>query len=515
MTTIDWQSKYINFQNRYIDYWTNFIKHNAANTKALSHDINNGLKLLDLLAERDSRLFADTLFVFSDYLIDGGYYQKGLQLFRSIYDTEIAQNNEISRQVDFLFKFGQFYRYSSQYEEATKYYKQGLELSENSHVNQKTYISLYCELGLMNQFAGRAEDALDCYNKSVQTAQKQELLNTFHYVFANVCIAHIWVTYGRMDEAERLLLDLLGLIDIKNQLKELSLIYAGLGSLNMHRGLLEKGIDYALKALQIEEQLDIRHLQTRSLLNLAIAHQYLLHFSDSEKYFQRAIQIAKDLGYIGGLARFYREYANFFYDLGQPENSLKFIDEAIQFATQTGLDKFRLYDLKAKVLIDLDQLDEAESLLADTSKHAEETKNPTLIIQNLYQKGKLKAKQNKAEESDMHFQQSYDLATEKLKSRLRTVLMEWGLRKLDIDDFDKAKELLSQAVSLSDQGGRPVEISFCLFGLAKIELAEHHPEGAKNYLDSAMEIVSHSLEHPLRASMIDWGIENQLMESTS
>jgi two-component system, NarL family, sensor kinase len=184
----------------------------------------------------------------------------------------------------------------------------------------------------LHNLNGEYDKALELYLKTLPYFEKSGNRQKYRTVIGNIGV--LYTSLQNMEMAERYYLASEKLSLEINDQYGLTQAYNGLGIVYSSRKEYEKAMDYAKRSEKIAHE--IGDIQTEALAAQTISEVYYAHYNDftsAEAYAQKALILAKELGYPANIAALLTSLSNMFYHQGKYEECRKYTLEAI--ATDT------------------------------------------------------------------------------------------------------------------------------------------------------------------------------------
>ena len=324
-----------------------------------------GLKLA--LELHDSTLIANAFNDLSILYTLKSNYRKGLEYNLKAYEIRKVLNEPISM-ISSLSKIGVCYAELGEFENATKYLLEAINIVEENELEKRYYL-VYDNLGGVFKEMNKPEDALVYHERAYEYAKEANRIRDKYTILVNM--ANAYRNMGNEQKSIDLHLEAEQMVSQNNDLRSQALIFSNLASLYSAQGEIEKVLYYNEKAINAYQILDNKDGQSMIHNNIAlfyIGNQMLGHQNREEviKELDLAAQYAKECQSLPRQLQNYEAYTQFYLVLNDYENAM-------------------IYKLKADSISDALYTLENDKIVEDLKTQYETQKKEKEIVQKEFE----------------------------------------------------------------------------------------------------------------------------------
>ncbi|MCB0839953.1 MAG: tetratricopeptide repeat protein, partial [Bacteroidetes bacterium] len=262
-----------------------------------------------------------------DYPKSIEYNEKSFPLFGdSQYDQHMLASGLINN--------GLMYWELGDYDQATDYYKQALELAIKLKDKTKQG-SLLNNLGLVYEDQGDFKNALDYYFKAIkifeELAAHRFLGNALHNV------ASIYSAQGEQDKAIEYYNRSLKEREIVEDQEGIAYSLAALGGIYHEEQDYEKAMEYHQRSLEIREQIDHKKGIALSFNSIGLIYAAQNQLSKAKDFFKRSLDISREIGNKEGIIFSLKNFGKADAIEGNTRQAISYLEQALKLAQEVGL----------------------------------------------------------------------------------------------------------------------------------------------------------------------------------
>jgi tetratricopeptide (TPR) repeat protein len=265
------------------------------------------------------------------------YYQKGLELFENINESEEQRISKIK----ILLKIGWIFHTKFKYSFADDYYKRALLESES--IQHDSLIG-ECNFNIaeINLENGSYAKAVEYYYNAKEKFRKISYSDGLYW--SDMGLGIIYRELGNANLSQKHYHLAIKLAEKEGNNKYVAISYNNLGNLYRQVGQYKKALEHLYLALKNFESQGEDKLISDCLEGIGEVYSEINNEERALEYFKRSIAKAEFLGDDYRLLSKYANIANSFSKLGQKENALMYFSKTVELAQSIG-DKARLSEI--------------------------------------------------------------------------------------------------------------------------------------------------------------------------
>ncbi|MEO0080683.1 MAG: sigma 54-interacting transcriptional regulator [candidate division WOR-3 bacterium] len=351
----------------------------------------------------------------------------------------IVADKELSRQKEllarFLRKLGLVYQRQGRNDEALNYFSQALLMQPDK--TGADYVRILADLGWsycsLEQF-DRAEDLLTQALQATEKLKTQDQ-ESFNQLSGRTLYYFSVLAWSRSDFVLALQLAerSLGIYEAVRDGYNVGKVSQFIATLWWRRGELDKAREYYQRYLPAQRKSGDVYFLLRTLQGLGIISQDEGEWDKAYDYFEEALRLAERMGDSAAIAYLNSNLGSVSDERGDWKEAERHFSRAMEGQVQelagSGADRATVLANMARLKARTGDLDEAERLLAEASRLAEQAKNPDVSFYV----------------ADCRIQLA--LLSEKLDAARRSIVVAFGLARQE-KDWRKRASLFTQAAQL-------------------------------------------------------------------
>jgi len=265
--------------------------------------------------------------------------------------------------------------YRGEYDKALDVLQESLGIRQRADDKTGIVASLN-NLGLVHWSKGNLKEALDYYNQGLSICESIGL----RVIQGNI-LNNLGNLYNQMGDFESALNCLHRSLEIKEPLEnknDIATTLLNIGVIYRYKGDLDKASEYYQRCLNLSIASGLR--QNIALTNSNIAEIYGMRgdLLKAEEYFQSALEIYREMDLKPEIARILSNFGWVYRKMDQPERALEFYKDSLQISEAIGAESLTatsLFEL-VSLLVDMDDISTATEYSEKLRKIAEQSENP-------------------------------------------------------------------------------------------------------------------------------------------
>ena len=278
---------------------------------------------------------------------------------------------------------GSLFFLSGDYENASKFYNEGLKIStDNSDKQNEAKADI--NIGIIEDISGRVEEARENFNKAINITSSIKDFENLATAYSELGVSYTFT--NELPEAKINYLNCLGLFEKMNNRNRLSLLLNNLGKVYMSLFDYKSALNNYEKGLEFAG--DNKRSQVLNLTGMADVYQNLSNFTKAIQYYRKAQEISAEIKEVSLSAEINSGLGTLNYNLDRFNSAIKYYSSAKKFADESG-NPFLLTDMNHKIALsyfDLDSLDISEKYFNEALKLSSKNSIPyeeSLILTDL------------------------------------------------------------------------------------------------------------------------------------
>ncbi len=263
------------------------------------------------------------------------------------------------------------YYYYSKYDIAIEKAKKALDKAIESG-KYDLIANSYNVIGVIYNRQNMPDNALEYFKKYLEIAEKLGNYDYMSKAYNNLAL--IYDLKGDYEKAKNYyLLSLEMNYKIGNK-RDLAISYNNLAVIEGDSGDMMQAIEYMKKSYKYAEEVGDTFNMCGTYLNLGSFYKYVRYYEEARRCFNNALNIAKSESYINEIISAYLYLGDLKLEVGNIEAAEKYIELAERYLrnTEDVNVKMMYNDLKMDYYIAINKINEAEDILEDAIKLAEE-----------------------------------------------------------------------------------------------------------------------------------------------
>jgi serine/threonine protein kinase/serine phosphatase RsbU (regulator of sigma subunit) len=251
-----------------------------------------------------------------------GEFHENISLLEEL--LELAETGEdLENQAHILYYLAKNHYFNGDQVKAMEYYYRVIPIAESLDMPQLLAIP-YCAIGRANSYIAQFKEAIDFIQKGLQLLPEEEILE---HIYSLGIMAQCYAALGRKIEATETIRQLQDhYAEIDNELY-LLYIYFFKASIDAMVGDPVQGIAENQKAYDMAKEMKNPMVSLNALFNLGRAYSNQGKFTESIKYINRAIYMAKENQIYLGLSMLYFTLAENYVVIGQHKLAREAVEE--------------------------------------------------------------------------------------------------------------------------------------------------------------------------------------------
>ena len=295
-------------------------------TKSGQYDIANWLQNLAFSLE------ADLFFQQGIGYFDSNQFQEASRLWKDALNIyrEIGNRHKEAFSLNYL---GVTYKLLGEYKQATEYHQLSLKIAHQQNYREEKANSLG-NLGNVYKLLGEYKQAIKYYQQSLKIAR--EIFN--HQIEVN-CLDNLGNVYQSLEKYNTAIQSYQQALKIAHQRdypKEKANSLDHLGSAYYSLGNYKQAIKYYQQSLKITKHIGDRHRQAICLCNLGIATKTLGKYQEAMNYYQQSLNIAHQQGYHEDEANCLLHWGIAYNSIGLYETAIEYLNKSLKITKHIG-----------------------------------------------------------------------------------------------------------------------------------------------------------------------------------
>lgn len=261
-----------------------------------------------------------------------GNYELALQYY---HEAQIYFDNFPRQKAKLFTLVGALYQRQALYEEAEKFYREGLKLAEEIEDDHRA-VSLKINLALLKKSSGDLFLAKKLYAKVLDSFDKGHGSIT-QRIGALHNYGDLMLTMGDVNVAERFLEEALDLAISKNDLEKKCILLGNLGLARCKRGHFAHAQKYFQEGLNTAENARLRQQIGRAYANFGLLHFLMRDYDKSNLAYKDALTVLIDTGAIADVCTVHYQWGDNFRLQKRFSDALVQLDECELQAVTYGL----------------------------------------------------------------------------------------------------------------------------------------------------------------------------------
>ena len=349
--------------------------------------------------------------------------------------------------------------------QARSWAEKAFELAKKLN-NNEVVANSSISLGVTLTFAGDWEKAVECHERALKIALDNRFMETASRAYNALAVALPYEQWERSMECFEKGLELARRV---GAVQLMCLIGGNLSGMYVQMGNMDK-------ALSITEELAALSGRTGNMRGLAgsinmlgLVNLVWGEWDKSEQYLKEALGLSQKLNDHVLIANCYQDLGLLCMEKEDYSRASEFFEKAREVCEKAGAKYFQMNSSAHLVwsLIEIGEIEKANSLLGNVRMFAHEVKDKLLIACAEALEGMMFRSQRKWEESIAHFERSLQ-EFESIKARQRFIyffvsllLWEWArvyAERNQEGDKEKARDLLNQALEMFQKMGAKKDV---------------------------------------------------------
>ncbi len=313
-------------------------------------------------------------------LLRKGNYESALQVYHDALYLSTEENKEEDMS-NFYNNLGIIYRVQGNNDLAAEYFEKSLEISLKIN-NLPTMSRTYNNIGTVHYFKGDLNKALEYFEKSLEIRKiignKQDIAGSLNN------IAMIYQSKGETDKALKSLEESLEIYQELGINTIIAKIYNNMGVIRDGKGDLNEALEYFNKALDIYTNLKSEDEKLSALFNKANVFKQQGELVKALESMDKCLEISKTIGNKQDIADSLVNISEINYLGGETKQAEEYLKESLATIKEVGnnLTLSIIYFLLIRILVDLEDIGQAQSILHDYQIIAEKEKDNKIINQS-------------------------------------------------------------------------------------------------------------------------------------
>ena len=502
-----------------IKFYMSYLKNYSRNYEALDIESENIIAALQIADEQGMKeelvWGANAIFY---YLKSKRLYEKARKCLERAQEAarSLGDNNGL---MTILFNLGQIADITENFENAERYFREGLELAQIANNDEKT-IDFFRNLGIVVSKRGNYVKAEEYYRKGYELTLKIKDSRRACGLLQSLGILES--QRGDYKQAHEYLQKSLNYGRKTGDTGRISSIYVSLGILESQRGDYKQAHEYLDKGLKLAQETRDSLRISGVDVSLGILANQCGNFKQAEKYLQEGLELARGIGNRNRISGLLVAYGFLEIICGNYTEAEKFLLEGLDLAKGMGYkdrtsvllaylgaletkrgdfkqaEKYLQEGLKLAETVDNPEktciLRENLGILAcerrefgHAQKHLQKglklalkIKNPERISSLYKSLGALETKQGNFKQAEEHLQKGLTLARKiQHQWRICEIYNEWGKYYLKRQEFDSASENFSKSLKKAHKMNFQEFAATALYGLAQVAAAQKEIDEAR------------------------------------
>ena len=382
---------------------------------------------------------------------------------------------------------GSLFFLSGDYDNALKYYKNGLKLAlENSDIQNES--KAYINLGIIEDISGNVEKAHEYFNKAISITSSIRDYENLATAYSELGVSYTFT--NQLIEAKTNYLKCLELFENMNNRSRLSLLHNNIGKIYMSFFDYESAMNHYEKGLEYSG--DNKRSQALNLTGIADVYANLSNYTRAIQYYRKAQEISSEIKEVSLSTEINSGLGSLNFNLDRFNNAIQYYSEAKKFAEESG-NPYLLADVNHKIALsylELDSLNISEKYFQKALELSKINSMPyyeSLISADLAALQKEQKDYKKALES-IHIAENKakEFSFNYLLAKAKVVE---GEIENESGDFKKAEVLFKEALEISRYLNEFKLQAEANYLLAKLYDENGFSEAAESYYKSAVGLI--------------------------
>jgi tetratricopeptide (TPR) repeat protein len=394
------------------------------------------------------------------------------------------ESGEKDRALDYFLKAGDRAAKIYANGEAASYFQSALRLLEEKEGELPEKGRVLERLGDIKKLVGEYDACMKYWDEALllwTKLQEKEKTATLHRKMANV----LWGRIGNKEKAKEHHEAALKILEPEPESVELARLYEDVAHMLRRMGQVTEALTWAEKALRLAEKSNALEAVADSCNELAVEYGSIGDRKKSLEYANRALKIALDNNYLETAVWAYGKVGDWL-PQEEYEKRIDAYEKGFALAKKIGdISQYAYLQCSlASEYMFRGEMDKAITLMEEALAVAKKSGDITYIPWYLLDLEEAYRRLGEWDKSEQYYKEAVDAARNQnefitdARSRLRFALLH-----IDKEEYNKAKELLEEAIKIWEKGGaRAGQMSYSVFLVwTLIELGD--VEKAQNLLD--------------------------------
>ena len=279
----------------------------------------------------------------------GDYKESNKNLLKSIgIFKRLGIYNKISLAFNTL---GKNHMTIGEIKQANDYYDQGLNYAkqiENDSERERIESKLYGDIGVMYDYSGDFEKALDFYSRQLAISEKQNLKIDKASALGNIGV--VYHLTGNLSKAREFYEEKLRISEELGRRLDIAQILNNLGFLYKDLNNLKKAIKFHKQSYSISQELNDYNTMASSSINLGHVYKAQEEYKKAEKAYSNGIALSDRYGLKHNLAEGMIELSDLYFRTENRDSALKYLKRGLATAEEIGfaeyIEKGKIYEDK-------------------------------------------------------------------------------------------------------------------------------------------------------------------------
>jgi serine phosphatase RsbU (regulator of sigma subunit)/Tfp pilus assembly protein PilF len=254
--------------------------------------------------------------------------------FSDSVNTVINNTSADTSKLNIYINAGKFYEKNSGYDNAEKYYKCALALSEKLG-NYSKIVELCCSLSFIELQRGNFNTSEKYISKGIEVSQKNNYTEGLGRCKRSLGVGYVF--QGNFEKAIVYLIDALKIFDEQvNNKKFTALLYSDLGSCFYRLNDMQKAEDYWKKSLELHQSLNMAIDIIMDYSNMALLYTTKNDYINAEKYYSDALKLSKDKNMLSSVPEILNNLGLMEYNQKNYEKALNYMKQSADLKLASG-----------------------------------------------------------------------------------------------------------------------------------------------------------------------------------
>ena len=373
-----------------------------------------------------------------------GQFEKAMAAFR--FQLKISQALDCRNSISVAWNnMGNIYARTGRYQQAIKAYQHAIDVIIDDSYMDLTADTL-SNMGNVHFMQGRYDEAMHYYQQALAYARK-----VGNKGFIGLVTSHIALIYNNLGQYEQAKKHFSLQADISLELgmeSDYSLAIGNIGLVYYRQGNLDKAMECYHKQLDIARALGLTYHIAIASSNIGTLLRDQGNFSEAMRYYEQQYQLGEELGDPAVYSVAMSDIAELL-RATDPEQAMRYFQRAVAIQRELGL-RFYLADSLvnlAELLLDLEQVRQAESLITETEQIAAQLKRENILFRCRLLSARIAGQAN----SSQGVYLLHGLLSRYNRPPERALLFHELFRLTKQQEFQKKAEILAQQTGPEDQ----------------------------------------------------------------